>query len=195
MRIGTMLEAAAACLLLAAALVLSPAPAAHAQSGKPPTVAPDRCLAMSQAPGRTRFGGIAPPSLVELAQLKPGDVRFSYVGHSTFLIETPRGVRIATDYNDYVRPVGGPRDRDDEPRPLRPTTRIRPIPRSGTSCAAGTRRRRGPARHHRWRTSGSATFRPISAPIPAAPTSGAIRFSFSRSPISASGTSAISITR
>jgi L-ascorbate metabolism protein UlaG (beta-lactamase superfamily) len=26
------------------------------------------------------------------------------VGHSTFLIESPKGVRIATDYNDYVRP-------------------------------------------------------------------------------------------
>ena len=40
-----------------------------------------------------------------MAQLKPGDVRISYVGHSTFLLETPRGVRIATDYNDYVRPA------------------------------------------------------------------------------------------
>jgi len=26
------------------------------------------------------------------------------VGHSTFLIESPQGVRIATDYNDFVRP-------------------------------------------------------------------------------------------
>jgi hypothetical protein len=104
MRVGTMLEAASAWLFLAAALTLAPAPAAHAQSGKAPTVAPDRCLAMSQAPPRTRFGGSTPPSLVQLAQLKPGDVRISYVGHSTFLLETPRGVRIATDYNDYVRP-------------------------------------------------------------------------------------------
>lgn len=105
MRVGTMLEATAAWLFVAAALILAPAPAAHAQNGKPPTVAPDRCLAMSQAPSGTRFGGITPPpSLVQLAQLKPGDVRISYVGHSTFLLETPRGVRIATDYNDYVRP-------------------------------------------------------------------------------------------
>lgn len=104
MRVGTMLEAAATCLLLAAALILAPAPTVRAQSDKPPTVAPDRCLAMSEGPAPTRFGGSAPPSLVRLAQLKPGDVRFSYVGHSTFLIETPRGVRIATDYNDYVRP-------------------------------------------------------------------------------------------
>jgi L-ascorbate metabolism protein UlaG (beta-lactamase superfamily) len=31
-------------------------------------------------------------------------VRISYTGHSTFLIESPQAVRIATDYNDYVRP-------------------------------------------------------------------------------------------
>ena len=28
----------------------------------------------------------------------------TYVGHATFLIESPQLVRIATDYNDYVRP-------------------------------------------------------------------------------------------
>ena len=31
-------------------------------------------------------------------------MRITYAGHSTFLIESPRLVRIATDYNDYVRP-------------------------------------------------------------------------------------------
>src|SRR5687767_99948 len=36
--------------------------------------------------------------------LKADEVRISYSGHSTFLIESPQGVRIATDYNDYVRP-------------------------------------------------------------------------------------------
>ena len=32
----------------------------------------------------------------------------TFVGHSTFLIESPGGVRIATDYNDYVRPEAIP---------------------------------------------------------------------------------------
>jgi L-ascorbate metabolism protein UlaG (beta-lactamase superfamily) len=32
-------------------------------------------------------------------------VKVSYAGHSTFLIESQQGVRIATDYNDYVRPA------------------------------------------------------------------------------------------
>lgn len=36
-------------------------------------------------------------------------VRLTFVGHSTFLLETPAGVTIATDYNGYVRPVIVPR--------------------------------------------------------------------------------------
>ncbi|HLK80346.1 MAG TPA: MBL fold metallo-hydrolase, partial [Xanthobacteraceae bacterium] len=35
--------------------------------------------------------------------LAPNEARITYVGHSTFLIESPKLVRIATDYNDYVR--------------------------------------------------------------------------------------------
>jgi L-ascorbate metabolism protein UlaG (beta-lactamase superfamily) len=36
--------------------------------------------------------------------LNADQVRVSYIGHSTFLIESPQLVRVATDYNDYVRP-------------------------------------------------------------------------------------------
>jgi L-ascorbate metabolism protein UlaG (beta-lactamase superfamily) len=43
------------------------------------------------------------PAALRLAALKEGEVRINYVGHSTFLIESPKLVRIATDYNDYVR--------------------------------------------------------------------------------------------
>jgi L-ascorbate metabolism protein UlaG (beta-lactamase superfamily) len=42
------------------------------------------------------------PATLRLA-LASDQVRFTYVGHSTFLIESPQLVRIATDYNDYVR--------------------------------------------------------------------------------------------
>jgi L-ascorbate metabolism protein UlaG (beta-lactamase superfamily) len=38
------------------------------------------------------------------AALKSDELRLTFVGHATFMIETPKGVRIATDYNDYVRP-------------------------------------------------------------------------------------------
>ncbi|MBV9347107.1 MAG: MBL fold metallo-hydrolase [Pseudolabrys sp.] len=37
--------------------------------------------------------------------LQRDEARLTYVGHSTFLIESPRLVRIGTDYNDYVRPT------------------------------------------------------------------------------------------
>jgi L-ascorbate metabolism protein UlaG (beta-lactamase superfamily) len=44
------------------------------------------------------------PAAFHLAALQPDQVRLTYVGHSTFLIESPQLVRIATDYNDYVKP-------------------------------------------------------------------------------------------
>ena len=47
------------------------------------------------------------PAALRLA-LNPDQVRVTYAGHSTFLIESPQGVRIATDYNDYVRPAAVP---------------------------------------------------------------------------------------
>jgi len=43
-----------------------------------------------------------------LAQVPSGHVSLTFVGHATFLIETPSGVTIATDYNDYVRPRRAP---------------------------------------------------------------------------------------
>jgi L-ascorbate metabolism protein UlaG (beta-lactamase superfamily) len=43
-------------------------------------------------------------SLVRRVALNADQVRLTYIGHSTFLIETPQLVRIATDYNGYVKP-------------------------------------------------------------------------------------------
>jgi L-ascorbate metabolism protein UlaG (beta-lactamase superfamily) len=42
--------------------------------------------------------------LVRRVALNSDQVRINYIGHSTFLIESPQLVRVATDYNDYVRP-------------------------------------------------------------------------------------------
>ena len=44
------------------------------------------------------------PAAFDLAALTADQVRLTFVGHATFLIESPQLVRIATDYNDYVRP-------------------------------------------------------------------------------------------
>lgn len=45
---------------------------------------------------------------ISLATLQNGEVRITYIGHSTFTIESPAGVVAATDYNDYVRPSAPP---------------------------------------------------------------------------------------
>ena len=45
----------------------------------------------------------AMPASLKLAELAADQVRITYSGHSTFLIESPKAVRIATDYNDYVQ--------------------------------------------------------------------------------------------
>lgn len=38
------------------------------------------------------------------AAILPGQVGLTFVGHATFMIESAEGVRVATDYNDYIRP-------------------------------------------------------------------------------------------
>jgi len=48
------------------------------------------------------------PASLRLAAMNQGEVQLTYIGHSTFLIESAAGVRIATDYNDYVRPQAVP---------------------------------------------------------------------------------------
>lgn len=58
----------------------------------------DRCLAIAQAPR------LIQPADYRPASLKPTEVRLTFIGHSTWLIESPGSVKIATDYNDYIRP-------------------------------------------------------------------------------------------
>ena len=95
---GTALKLLAA---IAAAMLAAAAPA-FAQGAAPPAPKPEMT---ESCPGlvatRTPF---AQPAAFQLAALAPDQVRISYVGHATFLIESPQLVRIATDYNDYVRP-------------------------------------------------------------------------------------------
>jgi L-ascorbate metabolism protein UlaG (beta-lactamase superfamily) len=88
-------------------MILALGDPASAQTPKQqaPDPAPDRCLAFAQGP-RLRPNG-APR--IELARYMPAqtavpEVKITFLGHSTFLIESAKGVRIATDYNDYYRP-------------------------------------------------------------------------------------------
>jgi L-ascorbate metabolism protein UlaG (beta-lactamase superfamily) len=88
--------------ILAASSVLAWSSSSLAQGAAPPTPKPEMT---ESCPGlvaeRMPF---AQPAAFRLAALDHDQVRISYIGHATFLIESPQLVRIATDYNDYVRP-------------------------------------------------------------------------------------------
>jgi L-ascorbate metabolism protein UlaG (beta-lactamase superfamily) len=70
--------------------VQAPAPKPEMTEGCPGMIASDRSRIV--------------PAAFRLAALSADQVRITYVGHSTFLIESPKLVRIATDYNDYMKP-------------------------------------------------------------------------------------------
>src|SRR5262252_5504653 len=88
-----------AALVACAVLPAIPATAQQAPAPPPSSELSDRCpgLVAADAPRVV-------PAAFEVAALADGEVRLTYAGHSTLLIESPRLVRIATDYNDYVRP-------------------------------------------------------------------------------------------
>lgn len=69
-------------------------------AASPVLAQPEKCPRMvAEAPPRLI------PAAFRLAAVETGEVRLTFVGHATFLIESPAGVTIATDYNDYVRPA------------------------------------------------------------------------------------------
>jgi L-ascorbate metabolism protein UlaG (beta-lactamase superfamily) len=87
----------AACLAVAiAAGWVSPAPSQVARPAMPEMT--------ESCPGLV--AGVEPrvtPAPYRLAALNADQVRSTYLGHSTFLIESPRLVRITTDHNDFIR--------------------------------------------------------------------------------------------
>ena len=94
--LGNWLKAA-----VAASAVFATVNQAPAQGAAPPAAKPEMT---ESCPGLVAMRPpFAVPAAFRLAALEPDQVRLSYIGHSTFLIESPQLVRIATDYNDYVR--------------------------------------------------------------------------------------------
>jgi L-ascorbate metabolism protein UlaG (beta-lactamase superfamily) len=77
--------------LAAVAAVLLPFAAGAAENERCPRLVSD-------------FRPLVVPASIRLAAAGEEEVRLTFIGHATFLIESPAGVRIATDYNDYVRP-------------------------------------------------------------------------------------------
>ena len=59
--------------------------------------APNRCLAVAGLPSLVHRAATGS------AVLASTEVRLTFIGHATFLIESAGGVRIVTDYNDHVR--------------------------------------------------------------------------------------------
>jgi L-ascorbate metabolism protein UlaG (beta-lactamase superfamily) len=60
--------------------------------------AADRCFAVARGPS------LVVPVAERPAALAQHEARLTFVGHATWLIESAGGTRIATDYNDYIRP-------------------------------------------------------------------------------------------
>jgi L-ascorbate metabolism protein UlaG (beta-lactamase superfamily) len=89
-------------ILTAAAWAIAVIGQAAAQGTAPPAAKPEMT---ENCPGLVAMGPpYVEPVTLRFAALERDQVRITYVGHSTFLIESPQLVRIATDYNDYVRP-------------------------------------------------------------------------------------------
>jgi L-ascorbate metabolism protein UlaG (beta-lactamase superfamily) len=92
-----------AILALVATAFAALARAQTAQQAAPKPQVTESCpglVAMDRQMDRPRVM----PAALHLAALNSDQVRITYIGHATFLIESPELVRIATDYNDYVRP-------------------------------------------------------------------------------------------
>ena len=84
-------------LLVASALFAGAAPATSALGQD---IEPERCPRFVAS-----IPYLVPAGLTVPAQADESEVRLTYIGHSTFLIESPSGVTIATDYNDSIRPT------------------------------------------------------------------------------------------
>ncbi|MCV9966407.1 MBL fold metallo-hydrolase [Pararhizobium sp. BT-229] len=73
----------------------------HAQSSPPPV---SQCQAIAQSLPDVTFASFKPPTVFGVQATAADEVNITYVGHSTFLIETPGGVSIATDYSGWYAP-------------------------------------------------------------------------------------------
>lgn len=78
---------------------------AHAQQALTPV---SQCQAIAAAAPAASFASFSVPAAVPVASADTGEVTITFVGHSTFLIETPDGVSIATDYNGWFRTPSAP---------------------------------------------------------------------------------------
>lgn len=91
-----------------APMVFAFAGAASAQEEPPPA---SQCIAMARALPGAIYADLTPefdPPPVRKAAAE-GEVQIAFAGHSTYVITTPAGVTIATDFNGWAGDVAVPR--------------------------------------------------------------------------------------
>jgi L-ascorbate metabolism protein UlaG (beta-lactamase superfamily) len=88
-------------LAIACLILLVATEAAVAQEERKPV---SQCQAIAQNIPKATFASFSGSSPFALAAATDESVTITYIGHSTFFIETPGGVSIATDYSGWYRP-------------------------------------------------------------------------------------------
>jgi L-ascorbate metabolism protein UlaG (beta-lactamase superfamily) len=76
---------------------------AHAQAAPV-----SQCQAIAEALPDVTFASFKPWAALNVQAVVSDEVKITYIGHSTFLIETPGGVSIATDYSGWYAPPKTP---------------------------------------------------------------------------------------
>ncbi|MCF3638411.1 MBL fold metallo-hydrolase [Rhizobium sp. TRM95111] len=95
-------------LILAAASLLLLwflAPPARAQQDDRPV---SQCQMIAQTLPQVTFARFEPAGTLLAQADEKAEVKITYVGHSTFFIETPGGIKIATDYSGWYKPPALP---------------------------------------------------------------------------------------
>lgn len=80
----------------------------HTAQAQEATKPASQCQMIAQALPTAMFASLDGPA-ADLVQAEADEtVTITYIGHSTFFIETPGGIRIATDYNGWYKPPSLP---------------------------------------------------------------------------------------
>jgi L-ascorbate metabolism protein UlaG (beta-lactamase superfamily) len=67
-----------------------------------------QCQMIARSLPSVTFASFSAQTPLQVQARANEEVRITYVGHSTFFIETPAGVKIATDYNGWYKPPALP---------------------------------------------------------------------------------------
>lgn len=92
-------------LLILAFLAVFAAPRLSLAQAEMPV---SQCQMIARSLPSVTFANFSVSAAIKVQAKANEEVRITYVGHSTFFIETPAGVKIATDYNGWYRPPALP---------------------------------------------------------------------------------------